>query len=218
MHGTAALLLMSSDSEGIAAQIALTNRHLSTSNGQTIADHKLSLRRTLLVLDEDPVFIDTIAIRNFGLDRVMLPLSLEFSTTFESMFVLRGAPAGKRGRMHAPEWDETALRFSYEGADGVLRTLLVDFSLPPVVAPRTTERSVAHFELSLEAQASQDLIVTFRVDERPVGTTPPGLLPSAQKRGRDGSGARKPLRTRCSTATPGSRRPARVSEKRWRGR
>ena len=174
LHGTAPLLLMSSDSEGIAARIALTNRHLTTANGHVIADHKLSLRRTLLVLDDAPVFVDTIAIRNFGLERVTLPVSLEFSTTFESMFVLRGAPAGKRGRMHAPEWDETALRFSYEGADGVLRTLLVDFSVPPLIAPRTTEQSIAHFEVSLEAQASQDIIVTCRVDERPVGMAPPG--------------------------------------------
>ena len=173
LHGTAPLLLMSSDSEGMAAQIALTNIHLSTANGQTIADHKLSLRRTLLVLDDGPTFIDTISVRNFGLDQVMLPISLEFSTTFESMFVLRGAPVGKRGRMHAPEWDEKALRFSYEGADGVLRTLLVDFSPAPMIAPRTTEQSIAWFELSMAPQATQALIVTFRVDERPVGRRPP---------------------------------------------
>ncbi len=110
----------------------------------------------------------------------MLPLSLEFCTTFESMFVLRGTPPGKRGRLLAPEWDGTALRFCYEGADGVRRTLLTDFSLPPVVAPRTTEQTVAHFELSLASRASLDLIVTCRVDERPVGETPPGSARTLQ--------------------------------------
>ena len=92
------------------------------------------------------------------------------------MFVLRGAPTGKRGRMHAPEWDETALRFSYEGADDIRRTLLVDFSLSPVIGPRTTEQSIANFELFLEPQASQDLVVTCRVDERAVSETP--LVPT----------------------------------------
>lgn len=173
LHGTAPLLLMSSDEEGIAAQIGLTNHHLATANGQLIPDHSLGLRRTFLVLDDGPVFIDTIDIRNFGTDRVMLPCSLEIATTFESMFVLRGAPAGKRGRMHTPSWDGTALRFAYEGADGVLRTLLVDFSLPPIVAPCTTEQSVVHFELELAPQESRELIVFFRVDERPVGVQPP---------------------------------------------
>lgn len=172
LHGTVPLLLMSSDRQGIAAQIGLTNHHLATANGLTIPDHKLSLRRTLLVLDDGPVFIDTISIRNFCPSRLTLPIALEFATTFESMFVLRGTPPGKRGRMHAPEWDGTALRFAYEGADDVLRTLLVDFSLEPVVAPRTAERSVAHFELSLDPQGTQDLVVTCRVDERPVGSTP----------------------------------------------
>jgi len=173
LHGTAPLLLMSSDQEGIAAQIGLTNRHLATANGWPVPDHALSLRRVFLVLDDGPVFIDTISIRNFGTDPVTLPVALELATTFESMFVLRGAPAGKRGRMHAPEWDGTALRFAYEGADGVLRTLLADFSLPPIIAPCTTEQSTAHFQLELAPQESCDLIVTCRVDERPVGAQPP---------------------------------------------
>lgn len=173
LNGTAPLLLMSSDSEGMSAQIDLTNRQLLTVNGCPIADHKLSLRRTLSLLCDEPIFIDTINIQNFSCDRVVFPLSLEFATTFESMFVLRGAPAGKRGRMQAPEWDQTALRFSYEGADDVRRTLLVDFSLPAVIAPRTTEQSIAHFELCLEPQSSQHLIVTCRVDEQPVGVPPP---------------------------------------------
>ena len=172
LHGTVPLLLMASDSEGMAAQMNLTNSRLKAANGHAIADHKLSLRRTFLVLDDGPVFIDTIRVRNFSSGHVTLPLSLEFATTFESMFVLRGAPAGKRGTLHAPDWDGTALRFAYDGADGVLRTLLVDFSLPPIVAPRTSEQSIAHFEMELDPSASQDLIITCRVDERPVGRKP----------------------------------------------
>ena len=173
LHGTTPLLLMSSDGEGMAAQMNLTNSHLATANGQAIADHKLSLRRTFLVLDDGPVFIDTISVRNFSSVHVLLPLALAFSTTFESMFVLRGAPAGKRGMLQAPEWDGTALRFAYHGADDVLRTLLVEFSLPPVLAPITTEQSTAHFQLSLAPMATAELMVTCRVDERPVGSTPP---------------------------------------------
>jgi len=168
LHGTDPLLLMASDVEGMAAQIELTNSKLRTMNGERIPDHKLSLRRTLLVLDEGPVFIDTITLRNFTDETIAVPFSLEFCTTFESMFVLRGTPPGKRGRLLAPAWDGTALRFCYEGADDVRRTLLVDFSLPPVVAPRTTEQTVAHFELSLASRASLDLIVTCQLDERPV--------------------------------------------------
>lgn len=173
LHGTTPLVLMTSDAEGMAAQIEATNSKLST-NGAAVADHKLSLRRTLLLLEDGPCFTDTVTVRSFVDNMVVLPVSLEFRTTFESMFVLRGASPGKRGVLKAPVWDETALRFCYEGADNVRRTLLVNFSLPPVVAPRTTERAVAHFELHLEPRVSQDLVVTCRVDERPLADPPPG--------------------------------------------
>jgi glycogen debranching enzyme len=102
LHGTSPLLLMSSDGEGMAAQMNLTNSHLCTANGRVIADHKLSLSRTFLVLDDGPVFIDTISVRNFSADHVTLPLSLEFATTFESMFVLRGSSTGRRGELQVP--------------------------------------------------------------------------------------------------------------------
>ena len=173
LHGTAPLLLMSTDGEGVAAQIALCNKHLATANGEIIPDHTVSLRRTFLLLDDNPRFIDTIRIQNFGVNQTVLPLALELATTFESMFVLRGAPAGERGRMLAPEWDEKTLRFSYEGADRRLRTLLVDFSLRAIVAPRTTEQSIAHFELILDPHVSQSLVVTIRVDERDAGSRAP---------------------------------------------
>ena len=67
----------------------------------------------------------------------------------------------------------TAQRFAYDGADGVLRTLLIDFSLTPTLAPRTSEQTIAYFKFEPEPSASQDLIVTCRLDERPAGKKPP---------------------------------------------
>ena len=182
LHGTAPLLLMSTDAEGMAAQMNLTNSHLAAANGRVVADHKLSLRRTFLLLDNGPVFIDTITARNFSADEVTLPLSVEFATTFESMFVLRGSPVGKRGQLQVPHLDGAVLRFAYHGADGILRTLLVEFSRPPVMAPLTAEQSIAHFEINLAPMATEALMVTCRVDERPLGGERPpsaGALESA---------------------------------------
>lgn len=176
LHGTKPLLLMASDAEGIAAQIELTNSKLATANGRIIPDHKLSLKRTLLVLDEGSLFVDTITVRNFAEDSVVLPISLEFQTTFESMFVLRGAPEGKRGHLLAPVWEDSKLRFCYEGADDIRRTLLVEFSLPPVIAPRTTEQTVAHFELCLAPREVQELTITCRVDERASTNPAPSVV------------------------------------------
>ena len=43
LHGTAPLLLMSSDGEGMAAQMNLTNIYLSTANGRVIADESMQV-------------------------------------------------------------------------------------------------------------------------------------------------------------------------------
>ncbi len=180
LHGTTPLLLMASDAEGMAAQIELTNSKLATANGSTIPDHKLSLKRTLLVLDDGPLLVDTIRVRNFAEDSIVLPVSLEFQTTFESMLVLRGAPEGKRGHLLAPVWKDSTLRFCYEGADGIRRTLLVSFSLPPIIAPRTTEQTIAHFELCLAPRDAQELVITCRVDERANADTAPPVAASLE--------------------------------------
>ena len=175
LNGAKPLLLMSSDQQGVAAQSVLTNAHLRTPDGHAIPDHKLVLRRTFLLLEDGPDFVDIIEVRSSCSDRIVLPLSLQFATAFESMFTLRGAPPGQRGRMHAPEWDGTALRFAYAGADGMLRTLLARFSLPALVAPRTIEHTVAHFELALEPRGCARLVATCRVDERPTAAAAPTL-------------------------------------------
>ncbi|HTU59809.1 MAG TPA: glycogen debranching N-terminal domain-containing protein, partial [Polyangiales bacterium] len=187
LHDTKPLMLMSSDSQGIAAQIELTNSALATANGRRIQNHKLSLRRALSVLEEGPTFVDVLTLRSYADYSIELPISLEFQTIFESMFVLRGAPPGKRGRLLAPVCSGSSLRFCYEGADGVRRSLLVYFSITPLVAPRTCERAVAHFELTLAPRATQELLVSMQVDERavdapaPVATTALGHAATVRK-------------------------------------
>ncbi|MGI4792619.1 MAG: amylo-alpha-1,6-glucosidase [Janthinobacterium lividum] len=167
LHGTAPMSLMASASEGIAAQLTLTNHALNTANGQTIPDHTLTLRRTFLVLDDDgPTWTDMVELTNSGENLIELPLTLTLCTRFESMFHLRGAPPGKRGTLHRPALEDNALRFVYDGADDVRRTLLVGFSLPAIIAPRTTESSTAHFDLSLRPLETVTLVTTLRVDER----------------------------------------------------
>ncbi len=173
LHGTPPLSLMSSAREGIAARLTLTNHALDNANGTAIPDHTLTLRRTFLVLDDGgPVWTDTIELTNYGQHPICLPLTLSLCTRFESMFRLRGAPPDRRGTLHRPAWEDGTLRFVYDGADAVRRTLLVGFSLPATVAPRTTESTTAHFDLSLQPLETVTLVTTFRVDERGLDDVP----------------------------------------------
>ena len=180
LHGTPPLSLMSSAREGIAAQLTLTNHALDTANGTRVPDHTLTLRRTFLLLDDDgPVWTDTIELTNYGQHPICLPLTLSLCIRFESMFRLRGAPPGRRGTLHRPAWEAGTLRFVYDGADAVRRTLLVGFSLPTTVAPRTTESSTAHFDLSLQPLETVTLVTTLRVDERGLDDAPVSARPPA---------------------------------------
>ncbi|HEX4740577.1 MAG TPA: glycogen debranching N-terminal domain-containing protein [Caulobacteraceae bacterium] len=172
LDGEPLLWLMSSDAQGFSAHIDLTNKPMPSVDGRSVEANKLHLQRTLL-LAAGPVAIDTLAIRNSSAEAVRLPISLAFSTTFESLFVLRGAPKGRRGTLHAPDWDGAELRFSYSGADGVRRTLSVVFSEPAVIGPRTSERTVAFFDVELAPSAHRTLTVTMRLEEHAASETPP---------------------------------------------
>jgi len=104
LHGTEPLLLMSSDEQGYAAGIALANRGFPNLEGRSVADHQISIRRSFIVVDDGrPIWNDTISFCNFGAEALILPIALELSTLFESMFVLRGASPGARGVLHPPK-------------------------------------------------------------------------------------------------------------------
>lgn len=174
LHGTKPLLLMSSDEQGWSARIALANRGLPSLNGRNVDDHQISIRRSFVIVGDDrPIWNDKITFCNFGAESLILPIALQFSTIFESMFVLRGASPGKRGMLHAPQRDGNVLRFWYEGADAIRRTLLVLFSLSPALSPCTSEQTVAQLELKLEPRTPLDLTVEFQIDERPASDAPP---------------------------------------------
>ncbi|MGA7385879.1 MAG: glycogen debranching N-terminal domain-containing protein [Methylocella sp.] len=167
LNGTGPLHLMSAWAEGFVADIELTNANLKTSNGTPIQTHVLSIKRKLLLIEDECAFVDAITFRNFSREDVELPFALTFAAGFESIFVLRGTPQGKRGAMHVPEWKNSHVRFRYSGADEILRSLDVSFSMTPVVAPRTSDNTVANFDIILASRQSKELVVSFHVNETP---------------------------------------------------
>jgi glycogen debranching enzyme len=179
LNGTRPLLLMSASHDGFTADMELTNAELKASYGKPISTHTLGIGRKHYVVGDECAFVDTITLRNFSLGEAEFPVALEFTAGFESVFVLRGTPPGKRGTMHVPEWSDHHIRVRYFGADDILRTLDVGFSLAPIVAPRTSEKTIANFTVTLKPQESKDLIVFFHVEETPSGKAGPTRFHSA---------------------------------------
>ena len=184
LNGTRPLLLMAASEEGFAADMELTNARMTTSSGAPIHTHMVGMRRQHILVGEECTFIDVITFRNFTLEELQLPLTLSFAAGFESIFVLRGAPPGRRGQMHAPEYRNRRIRFRYSGADDLVRSMNVGFSMHPIVAPHTAAKTFANFELKLAPQQSKTLRVAFRVSEIPqarADAADPTPLPTLQR-------------------------------------
>jgi glycogen debranching enzyme len=113
LNGTVPLVLMSAWDEGFAADIKLTNANLRAANETAVHTHMLGIKRKHLLIGDECAFVDVITFRNFSLEDVELPFALKFAAGFESVFVLRGTPPGKRGTMYAPAWKNSHVRFSY---------------------------------------------------------------------------------------------------------
>ncbi len=172
LNGTGPLHLMTAWDDGFVADIELSNADLKTANETPIQAHLLGIKRKHLLIGDECAFADAITFRNFSREDLEFPFALTFAAGFESVFVLRGAPPGKRGTMRVPEWNDSHVTFSYLGADEVLRTLNVSFSMTPIVAPRTSAKTVANFDIVLAPQQSKDLIVSFHVNENSKGEGP----------------------------------------------
>lgn len=77
---------MSVSRQGFAGEIELTNVSVKSSNGSPIAMHTLGIRREQVLIGQRGVFLEVFTFRNFGLDRVELPLEFTVAARFESMF------------------------------------------------------------------------------------------------------------------------------------
>jgi glycogen debranching enzyme len=101
---------------------------------------------------------------NFAETQVEVPLALTFAADFRDMFEVRGTVRENRGRMLPAMLVEGAVRFGYEGLDGVVRLSVITFSKPPVHL--AVDR--AQFILTLEAGARREIYIEVSPDAGPL--------------------------------------------------
>jgi len=111
---------------------------------------------------------DRLAFKNLGQTDMDLPVSLYLAAGFEDIFTVRALLDERPGHLAAPKWQGDTLLLAYAGADGLLRRLLVSFSLKP----HHRVGGAAHFRLALAARASQELDITLAVQEGPAVARP----------------------------------------------
>ncbi len=70
-------------------------------------------------------------IRNFGLDRLSVRMTLKFSCDFDDIFEVRGMKRSRKGEFRETVAGTHIIEFPYLGLDGILRTTRVEFSQSP---------------------------------------------------------------------------------------
>jgi glycogen debranching enzyme len=166
-------LLASTAVEGFAASIELTNPDIR-SRGHLVEKEQVAIRWRRTVDDKQPALHDEIAFRNFGQDAVDFPASLQFGTSFESVFTVRGLVPEKRGTVHEPRWQDGQLRFAYDGADDVRRELRVGFSPEPA----SRDADGARFDVHVEPGQAATVTVTLTIVESSASGEHPYGAPS----------------------------------------
>ncbi len=130
----------------------LTNPPLQLAGG-ILPEQRLGIRRERRLGE---VVIEEVRVQNFSLRAIRVILTFEFASSFEDIFVIRGSRQGKRGNLHEPHWEGSSLILAYEGADGRLRRLALEFD--PV--PSRTGAGEATYELTLDAHDTSTIRIT----------------------------------------------------------
>ena len=71
---------------------------------------------------------DVIKCTNYTVEPVEFVLTFVFEAGFEDIFEIRGANPSKIGKKRMPKWHRDTLVFSYDGADGLRRTVAISIS------------------------------------------------------------------------------------------
>lgn len=103
----------------------------------------------------DERLFERIRVTNYAPEPIALPVVFRFAADFRDMFEVRGARRRARGRLLSPQITETAVRFAYEGLDGVARASVIAFSEEPAWL-RPDE---ARFEFELERDQQREIFV-----------------------------------------------------------
>ena len=101
---------------------------------------------------------ERIEFRNFGLDEVILPISLRFAADYADVFEVRGMERPERGTLLDPVAEDGRIVLAYDGLDGVRRTTQIGFSPMP---DGLESREATYM---LELPPGRSIVIELRID------------------------------------------------------
>lgn len=164
IDGQEAHPLVAANQGGFKGVFQLTNPELRIDPDKVIEAQHLGITISRLLRGEKRCLYDVVAIENYALEPIRVPLTLNFSADFKDVFAIRGLYDERPGRLHPPRWDsEQVLTFSYDGEDGVTRRVCVYFSRRPDHGQHTEAR----FSFEVAPGDREELLVAVQVFEYP---------------------------------------------------
>jgi glycogen debranching enzyme len=153
--------LSASSVQGSIGVFTLTNPKIELASGGVLDEEELGITWRRLIDNETPALRDRLHIQNFTLQTLEFPVTLTIRSAFEDLFAVRGLLSKQLGTVHPPVWEGEALRLSYDGKDGILRTVTVYFDPPPDKRQGTT----AEFTVRLAPRAQRQIDVSVVIGE-----------------------------------------------------
>jgi len=161
LAGTEPIALVSSAARGFMAVFQLTNQEIRAADCGLIREQEIGMKWERTVDSSKPALDDVITFQNFEPKQIELPVSLSFRASFEDLYAVRQLLDERPGKLHPPDWKNGRLRFLYEGKDGLCRSLIVHFSLPP----ESLDGATARFRIALQPEESKQLLVSLVIAE-----------------------------------------------------
>lgn len=148
---------------GFTATLGLSNPDMILEDGRLLHRHSTEIKWSRAVDSSRLALFDSIAFNNLKSERIDFKVSMTFQAEFEDIFAIRGLLPQKQGKLHPPLWSKDALRFLYEGTDGLYRSLSVRFSMLPLQVNGTR----AYFHLDLQPKEKKTILLSLAILESP---------------------------------------------------
>jgi glycogen debranching enzyme len=155
--GSSANVLVADDGQGFAASFEMTNPEIQVDEGLHIGMDDIGIRWERILDAESSTLYDSFTFRNYGHDKVEIPVTMRFRAEFEDVFAIRGLLDISPGTLHEPDWDGSRLYFQYDGADRFYRSLTVHSSLDPYKA----NGSELQYQIQLNPRETTELLLTL---------------------------------------------------------
>jgi len=163
LAGTKPNLLAATASHGFMAILELTNLNIRMPDGLLIRKEEIGMtwKRTI---DSSRLMLDDLLLfQNFSPKEIHFSISFIFQATFEDVFVVRGLMSEQPGRLHPPVWKGSLLQFTYDGRDGLHRSVVIHFPFPL----DQRKGNSATFHVSLQPEEKKEFLISLAVIESP---------------------------------------------------